>query len=185
MVNQGFFDEFVFVFYFGDIEGESEVIFGGVDKFCYEGKIEWILFCCKVYWEVDFDFIVYGDEVVEFENIGVILDIGIFFNVIFSFFVEFFNFEMGVKKGYNGQYIIECEKCNIFFDIIFFLFGFNYSFFVIDYIFEVFGSCIFIFQGMDIFEFVGFFVIFGDVFFCRYYFVYDFGNNVVGFVRVK
>jgi saccharopepsin len=185
MVNQGLLDEPVFAFYLGDTEGESEATFGGVDKSRYEGKIEWIPLRRKAYWEVDLDFIAYGDEVAELENTGVILDTGTSLNVIPSSLAELLNSEMGAKKGYNGQYTIECEKRNTLPDITFSLSGSNYSLPATDYILEVSGSCISTFQGMDIPEPAGPLAILGDAFLRRYYSVYDLGNNAVGLARAK
>jgi saccharopepsin len=176
MVNQGLLDEPVFAFYLGDTEGESEATFGGVDKSRYEGKIEWIPLRRKAYWEVDLDFIAYGDEVAELENTGVILDTGTSLNVIPSSLAELLNSEMGAKKGYNGQYTIECEKRNTLPDITFSLSGSNYSLPATDYILEVSGSCISTFQGMDIPEPAGPLAILGDAFLRRYYSVYDLGS---------
>lgn len=185
MIEQKFIDEFVFVFKFVDIEGEFEVIFGGVDKDVYKGKFIMIFFRCKVYWEVDFDVIFYGDDIVDFENIGIIFDIGIFFIVLFSQFVEMLNVQIGVKKGYIGQYIVDCVKCDLMKDVMFNFVGYNFIFGFYDYVFEVGSSCILFFFFMDMFELVGFFVILGDFFLCRYYFIYDFGVNIVSFVEVK
>ena len=185
MVNQDLLDEPVFAFYLGDQEGESEATFGGVDKSRYEGKIEWIPLRRKAYWEVDLDFIAYGDEIAELENTGVILDTGTSLNVIPSSLAELLNAEMGAKKGYNGQYTIECEKRNTLPDITFSLSGSNYTLPATDYILEVSGSCISTFQGMDIPEPAGPLAILGDAFLRRYYSVYDLGNNAVGLARAK
>lgn len=185
MVEQDLLDEPVFAFYLGDQEGESEATFGGVDKSRYEGKIEWIPLRRKAYWEVDLDFIAYGDEIAELENTGVILDTGTSLNVIPSSLAELLNAEMGAKKGYNGQYTIECEKRNSLPDITFSLSGSNYTLPATDYILEVSGSCISTFQGMDIPEPAGPLAILGDAFLRRYYSVYDLGNNAVGLARAK
>jgi saccharopepsin len=185
MIDQDLLDEPVFAFYLGDQEGESEATFGGVDKSRYEGKIEWIPLRRKAYWEVDLDFIAYGDEIAELENTGVILDTGTSLNVIPSSLAELLNAEMGAKKGYNGQYTIECEKRNSLPDITFSLSGSNYSLPATDYILEVSGSCISTFQGMDIPEPAGPLAILGDAFLRRYYSVYDLGNNAVGLARAK
>jgi len=185
MVNQGLLDEPVFAFYLGDSEGQSEAVFGGVDKAHYTGDIEYIPLRRKAYWEVDLDFIAYGDEVADLEDTGVILDTGTSLNVIPSSLAELLNKEMGAEKGYNGQYTIDCGKKNTLPDITFSLSGSNYSLPASDYILEVSGSCISTFMGMDIPAPAGPLAILGDAFLRRYYSVYDLGKNAVGLARAK
>lgn len=185
MVNQGLLDEPVFAFYLADTEGESEAVFGGVDKDRYKGEIEYIPLRRKAYWEVDLDSIALGDEVAELEDTGVILDTGTSLNVLPSSLAELLNKEIGAKKGYNGQYTIDCSKKSTLPDITFSLAGSKYALPASDYILEVSGSCISTFQGMDIPAPAGPLVILGDAFLRRYYSVYDLGKNAVGLARAK
>jgi len=185
MVNQGLLDEPVFAFYLADSEGESEAVFGGVDKNHYKGEIEYIPLRRKAYWEVDLDSIALGDEVAELEDTGVILDTGTSLNVLPSSLAELLNKEIGAKKGYNGQYTIDCAKKSSLPDITFSLAGSKYALPASDYILEVSGSCISTFQGMDIPAPAGPLVILGDAFLRRYYSVYDLGKNAVGLARAK
>ncbi|KAF7562550.1 hypothetical protein G7046_g1606 [Stylonectria norvegica] len=185
MVNQKLLDEAVFAFYLGDQEGESEATFGGVDSSRYSGKIEYIPLRRKAYWEVDLDSIAFGDEIAELENTGAILDTGTSLNVLPSSLAELLNSEMGAKKGYNGQYTVDCAKRQTLPDITFNLAGSNYSLPATDYILEVSGSCISTFQGMDFPAPTGPLVILGDAFLRRWYSVYDLHRNAVGLARAK
>ncbi|KAL3951749.1 hypothetical protein ACCO45_013466 [Purpureocillium lilacinum] len=185
MINQKLLDEPVFAFYLGDKDEGSEAVFGGVDESHYTGKIEYIPLRRKAYWEVDLDSIAFGDEVAELDNTGVILDTGTSLNVIPSALAELLNAEMGAKKGYNGQYTIDCAKRDSLPDITFSLSGSNYSLPATDYILEISGSCISTFQGMDIPAPAGPLAILGDAFLRRYYSVYDLGKNAVGLARAK
>ncbi|CAM1509095.1 Fc.00g028340.m01.CDS01 [Cosmosporella sp. VM-42] len=185
MVNQKLLDEPVFAFYLGDTEGESEATFGGVDDSRYSGKLEYIPLRRKAYWEVDLDAIAFGDEVAEMENTGAILDTGTSLNVLPSALAELLNKEIGAKKGYNGQYTVDCAKRDTLPDITFTLSGSNYSLPASDYILEVSGSCISTFQGMDFPAPTGPLVILGDAFLRRWYSVYDLGRNAVGLARSK
>lgn len=76
MVDNGLLDEPVFAFYIGDSEDNSEVVFGGIDKNHYTGKITKLPVRRKAYWEVDLDSIALGDESADFDNTGAILDTG-------------------------------------------------------------------------------------------------------------
>jgi saccharopepsin len=146
-------DEPVFAFYLGnaDDEGdESEAVFGGVNENHYSGKLIEIPLRRKAYWEVDLDAITFGDATAELDNTGVILDTGTSLIVLPSTLAELLNKEIGAKKGYNGQYTIECEKRDSLPELTFTLSGYNFSITPFDYILEVQGSCISSFTGMDI-----------------------------------
>jgi saccharopepsin len=183
MVNQGLLDEPVFAFYLNHDDEGSEATFGGVDKSRYKGDIEYIPLRRKAYWEVDLDSIAFGDEIAELEDTGVILDTGTSLNVLPTGLAELLNAEIGAKKGYNGQYTVDCSKKSSLPDITFSLSGSNYSLPADDYILEVSGSCISTFQGMDIPAPAGPLAILGDAFLRRYYTVYDLGRNAVGLAR--
>jgi saccharopepsin len=183
MVEQGLLDDPVFAFYLGSEEEGSVATFGGVDKSHYKGEIEYIPLRRKAYWEVDLDAIAFGDEVAELEDTGVILDTGTSLNVLPSSLAELLNAEMGAKKGYNGQYTVDCAKRQTLPDITFTLAGSNYSLPATDYILEVSGSCISTFQGMDIPAPAGPLAILGDAFLRRWYSVYDLKKNAVGIAR--
>ena len=150
MIDQGLLDEPVFAFYLGDTNNgeESEATFGGINKDHYTGKMTNIPLRRKAYWEVDLDAISFGDATAELENTGVILDTGTSLIALPSTLAELLNKEMGAKKGYNGQYTVECEKRDSLPDMAFTLSGYNFTITPYDYILEVQGSCISSFMGM-------------------------------------
>jgi saccharopepsin len=185
MVENKLLDEPVFAFYLADESGESQVTFGGVDKALYEGEIQYIPLRRKAYWEVDLESISFGDETAELENTGVILDTGTSLNVLPSGLADLLNKEMGAKKGYSGQYTVDCSARDTLPDITFNLAGHNYSLSAQDYILEVSGSCISTFQGMDFPAPTGPLAILGDAFLRRWYSVYDLGRDAVGLAKAK
>ncbi|KAK5995526.1 Vacuolar protease A [Cladobotryum mycophilum] len=185
MIKQKLIDEPVFAFYLGSGDEGSEVVFGGVDKNHYEGKIEYIPLRRKAYWEVDLNSIAYGDDVAELDNTGVILDTGTSLNTLPSNLAEMINAQMGAKKSFSGQYTIDCAKRDSLPDVTFDLGGSKYSLPASDYILEISGSCISTFTPMDMPEPVGPLAILGDAFLRRYYSVYDLGKNAVGLAKAK
>lgn len=185
LVNQKLIDEPVFAFYLSSTDEGSEAVFGGVDKSHYEGEIEYIPLRRKAYWEVDLDSIALGDEVAELDDTGVILDTGTSLNILPSSLAEMLNAQIGAKKGYNGQYTIDCSKKQSLPDITFDLAGSKYSLPASDYILEVSGSCISTFQGMDFPAPTGPLAILGDAFLRRYYSVYHLGKGAVGLAKAK
>jgi len=187
MIDQGLLDEPVFAFYLSDTNNgdDSEATFGGVDKSHYTGKITTIPLRRKAYWEVDLDAITFGDSTAELENTGVILDTGTSLIALPTTLAELLNKEIGAKKGYNGQYTIECEKRDSLPDMSFTLSGHEFAITPYDYILEVQGSCISSFMGMDFPEPVGPLAILGDAFLRKWYSVYDVGKDTVGLAKAK
>ena len=187
MLNQGLLDEPVFSFYLGDTSnGEddtAEAMFGGVNKDHYTGKLTYIPLRRKAYWEVELDAITFGDATAELDNTGVILDTGTSLIALPSTLAELLNKEIGAKKGYNGQYTIDCDKRETLPDLTFTLTGYNFTIGPYDYILEVQGSCISSFMGMDFPG--GPLAILGDAFLRKWYSVYDLGKNAVGLAKSK
>ncbi|KAL8828551.1 MAG: hypothetical protein Q9191_002521 [Dirinaria sp. TL-2023a] len=189
MLDQGLLDEPVFAFYLGDTNNgdgdESEAVFGGVNKDHYTGKMTKIPLRRKAYWEVELDAITFGDQTAELDNTGVILDTGTSLIALPSTLAELLNKEIGAKKGFNGQYSIDCNKRDNLPDLSFTLTGYNFTIGPYDYILDVQGSCISSFFGMDFPEPVGPLAILGDAFLRRWYSVYDLGTNSVGLAAAK
>ena len=149
MLDQKLLDEPVFAFKLSDAAEESEVTFGGIDEKAYKGKITHLPLRRKAYWEVDFDAISFGKATAELDKTGVILDTGTSLIALPSTLADLLNKEMGAKKGYNGQYTVECDKRDSLPDVTFKLSGHDFSISAYDYILEVQGSCISTFMGMD------------------------------------
>jgi len=184
MVRKGLLDDPVFAFYLGDTSDSSEAVFGGVDETHYTGKITEIPVRRKAYWEVTLDAITFGGETAEMD-MGAILDTGTSLLAMPSAIAELLNKQIGAKRGFTGQYTIECEKRDGLPDLTFNLNGSNFTIGPYDYILEAGGSCLSSFTGMDIPEPAGPLVILGDSFLRRYYSIYDLGKNTVGLAKAK
>src|SRR5690606_31949091 len=137
----------------------------------------------KAYWEVKLDSIKFGKEEAGMENTGAILDTGTSLIALPAAIAELLNKEIGAKKGWNGQYSVECEKRADLPDLTFKLGGHDFAISAYDYILEVSGSCISAFMGMAFPEPVGPLVILGDAFLRKWYSVYDMENNAVGLAK--
>lgn len=183
MVEQGALDEPVFAFYLGSSDKQSEATFGGINKDHYKGDLIKLPVRRKAYWEVEFEAISFGDQTAELSNTGAIVDTGTSLIALPTTIAELLNTEIGAKKGWNGQYSVECEKRDILPDLTFTLTGHNFTISPFDYILEVQGSCISAFMGMDFPEPVGPLAILGDAFLRKWYSVYDLGDNSVGLAK--
>lgn len=199
MINQGLLDEPVFAFYLGEADKtESVASFGGIDKSKFTGKITQIPLRRKAYWEVNLDAIKFGKETAELEETGAILDTGTSLIALPTAYADLLNKQIGAKKGFNGQYTVECSARDSLPDLTFTLSGYDFTIGPYDYILEVQGSCISAFMGIDFPGNIGPLVILGDAFLRRYYCkfrnwtwlgmhelilsiaIYDLGNNAVG-----
>jgi len=183
-VDEGLLDEPVFAFYLGDTNDESEAIFGGIDETHYTGKLTTIPLRRKAYWEVTLDSITFGGETADMD-MGAILDTGTSLLALPATIAELLNNQIGAKKGFTGQYTVECDKRDSMPDLTFTLSGTNFTIGPFDYILEAGGSCISAFTGMDIPEPAGPLVILGDSFLRRYYSVYDLGKGSVSLGKAK
>lgn len=182
---QGLLDEPVFAFYLGDDKSDSEAVFGGIDENHYTGDMVKLPLRRKAYWEIALDSITLGEQTAEMDKTGAIVDTGTSLITFPSTMAELINAEIGAKKGYNGQYSIDCSKRDSLPDLTFTLTGYNFTISAFDYILEVQGSCISAIASLDVPEPAGPLVILGDAFLRRYYSVYDFGNDVVGLAKAK
>jgi saccharopepsin len=185
MVNQKLVDDALFAFYLGSDENDSEVVFGGIDDAHYTGKITEIPLRRKAYWEVDLKSISLGDDTAELENTGAILDTGTSLIVLPTDLAEMINAQIGAKKSWNGQYTVDCAAKDSLPPVSFNLNGKEFAIDASDYVLDLQGSCISVFNGMDFPAPMGPLVILGDAFLRRYYSIYDLGKGVVGLAEAK
>ncbi|EPQ29566.1 uncharacterized protein PFL1_02785 [Pseudozyma flocculosa PF-1] len=181
MINQGLLDEPVVSFYLGSSESDGGVAtFGGIDENHYDGKIHWAPVKRKGYWEVGLDKLALGDEELELDNGSAAIDTGTSLIALAQDTADILNAEIGAKKGWNGQYSIECEKVPSLPKLTFYIDGKPFELEGKDYILEVQGSCISSFQGLNLPGPLADLIIVGDVFLRKYYSAYHLGKNAVG-----
>ncbi|KAF9259540.1 Asp-domain-containing protein [Marasmius fiardii PR-910] len=184
MVNEGLLDSPVFSFRLGRSEEDGgEALFGGIDKSAYKGDLRYIPVRRKAYWEVELEKVSFGDDSVELENTGAAIDTGTSLIALPTDMAEMLNAQIGAKKGWTGQYTVDCNKVSSLPDLTLTFGGKPFPIKATDYILEVQGTCISSFTGMDIDLPWGSLWIIGDVFLRRYYTVYDLGRNAVGFAE--
>ncbi|CCH40505.1 Saccharopepsin [Wickerhamomyces ciferrii] len=185
-LNSGLLDEPKFAFYLGDADKTEDggvATFGGIDESKYTGKITWLPVRRKAYWEVKFNGIGLGDEFAELENTGAAIDTGTSLIALPSGLAEILNSEIGAKKGWSGQYSVDCETRDSLPDLTFNLDGYNFTIGPYDYTLEVSGSCISAFTPLDFPAPIGPLAILGDSFLRKYYSIYDIGNDAVGLAK--
>ncbi|CAL1700681.1 unnamed protein product [Somion occarium] len=184
LINKGLIDSPVFSFRLGSSEEDGgEAIFGGVDESAYSGALVYAPVRRKAYWEVELNQVTLGDDVLELENTGAAIDTGTSLIALPTDVAEMINTQIGAKRGWNGQYTVDCSTVPDLPDLTFTFDGKPYPLKATDYILEVQGTCISSFTGLDINVPGGALWIIGDVFLRRYYTVYDLGRNAVGFAK--
>lgn len=156
----------------------GEATFGGYDKDKFEGDLEWFDVRRKAYWELELQGLGLGDEFAELDNHGVALDTGTSLITLPSSLAELINSEIGAKKGWTGQYTLDCESRKNLPDLTFNLNGKNFTLGPYDYTLQVSGTCISAITPMDFPEPVGPMAILGDAFLRKYYSVYDLKGKI-------
>lgn len=170
MINQGLIDEPVFSFRIGSSEDDGgEATFGGINPDAYKGHISYVPVRRKAYWEVELEKVGFGDDELELEDIGAAIDTGLFPSfglyprarlnwpsigtsliVCPTDIAEMLNAQIGAKKSWNGQYMVDCSKVPDLPDLSFYFNGKAYPLKGSDYVLEVQGTCISSFTPMDI-----------------------------------
>jgi len=185
MVNRHLLDEPVFSFWLNNATNSQEIggelVFGGSDRSHFNGKIHWAPVRRKGYWEVELEKVVFDGEEVDMEDTGAAIDTGTSLLAVPTVVAELINKQIGAKKNFAGQYIIECDKVPSLPD---FSLQFNGKLFTLtgyEYILEVQGQCISSFMGLDIPKPLGPIWIIGDAFLRKFYTIYDLGKDRVGF----
>jgi saccharopepsin len=186
-IEQGLLDKKQFSFYLGDTEKSEEdggvATFGGHDKAYYSGEVTWLPVRRKAYWEVSFDGLALGDQYAELTNHGAAIDTGTSLIALPSGLAEILNAQIGAKKGWSGQYSVECDTRESLPDLTFNFSGYNFTISPFDYTLEVSGSCISAFTPLDFPEPIGPLAIVGDAFLRRWYSIYDLEENAVGLAK--
>jgi len=184
MVDRGLLDDPTFSFWLGDAnkgqEPGGELVFGGTDESRFTGKVHWAPVRRKGYWEVELEKVVFDGEEVDMDNTGAAIDTGTSLLAVPTMVSDLINKQIGAKKNFAGQYVIECDKVPGLPD---FSLQFNGKLFTLtgeEYILKVQDQCISAFMGLDIPEPLGPIWIIGDAFLRKFYTIYDLGKNRVG-----
>ncbi|KAJ3130181.1 Vacuolar protease A [Nowakowskiella sp. JEL0407] len=187
MIKQNLISEPVFSVYLGKTEQSGGLItFGGVSPEHFTLPIHWIPVTQKAYWEVDMQFVTLNKSDIGITTRRAIIDTGSSLLVLPTSEATKINNQIGGKKGFNGQYTVDCATVSKLPELDIRLGGKKFTLRGEEYILKVSGfggseTCVSGFAGMD---FPGSPMwILGDVFLRVYYSVYDLGNNRVGLAR--
>ncbi|KAI0346882.1 aspartic peptidase A1 [Trametopsis cervina] len=185
MVNKALIDDPVFSFRLGSSEDDGgEALFGGIDESAFSGKLHYVPVRRKAYWEVELQKISLGGEDLDLDDAGAAIDTGTSLIALPTDVAEMINAQIGAKKGWNGQYTVDCADVPNLPDLTLYFDKQPYVLKGTDYILEVQGTCMSSFTPLDMPSGMNLWII-GDVFLRKYYTVYDLGRDAVGFATAK
>lgn len=193
MIDQGLVDEPVFAFWLNrDVMGAEggELSLGGVNPARYTGDILWAPVSRKAYWQLTFEGLQVANNTAGQFCVGgceMIADSGTSLIAGPSAEVNALNEMLGGFPIIAGEYGIDCNKVPDLPDLIFSIAGSQLILEGKDYVLQVddgtTAACILGFIGFDIPPPTGPLWILGDVFIGKYYSIFDFGNDRVGFAE--
>jgi len=162
---------------------------GGLDPDHYKCDITYVPVSKKGYWQFDMAGITVGDGKATGCDGGcpAIADSGTSLIAGPKDQVEKINTAIGATPLFNGEYLIDCGKIESLPQITFTIAGKTYALEGKDYVLKVSAlgqtQCISGFMGIDLPPKLGKLWILGDVFMGKFYTVFDFGKDQVGFAQ--
>ncbi|KAI6035690.1 Asp-domain-containing protein [Pisolithus marmoratus] len=184
MLDQGLLDEPVFSFRIGSSEEDGgQATFGGIDESAYSGDITYAPVRRKAYWEVELNKVTLGSEELELNNTGAAIDTSTPLILVPNDIADKLNVQIGATRSWNNRYQVPCSTVSSLPDLVFYLDGKPYPLNSSYYILDVQGSCISLIAGVGTNLPDSIPWILGDAFLRRYYTVFDFGRDAVGFAR--
>jgi cathepsin D len=193
MVAQSLVPQPLFAFWLNrnpDAPQGGELTLGGMDPNHYFEPITYVPVDRQGYWQFPMDKIASGDTVLGCANgCQAIADTGTSLLIGPKDEVMKIQQKIGAKPLIMGEYMVDCAQIPNLPNITLVIGGKSYTLMGREYVLKVssFGQsiCLSGFMGMDMPPKIGPLWILGDVFIGRFYTVFDFGQNRVGFAEAR
>jgi len=184
MISQGLVEDSVFAFWLNrDLQSGGhggEITFGGLDPAHYTGKIHYTPLTAETYWQFKVDSVGVSGQTVS-QGFQAIADSGTSLLAGPKEVIDQIQTLIGAKPFMQGEYLVDCDKMDSMPEVTFTISGREFSLSPQDYVLQLQGQCLSGFMGMDLPGELGPQWILGDVFMGKYYTVFDYGNQQVGF----
>jgi hypothetical protein len=181
LMDQGKVDKGAFAFYLGD-NADGELTIGGWDEEKFDGDLTWVPLKSATYWEIALDDISAGGTSYDSATQGIV-DSGTSLLTGPTAAVKALAKSVGAKANFAGEYIVDCDAQLP--DLTFTIAGAEYTLTGDEYIIKSGTTCLFAMMGMDIPRPAGPLWILGDVFMRKFYTVFDYENEQLGFALAK
>lgn len=178
-IEQGSVKTPMFAFYLGD-NHDGELTFGGYDDKKFTGDLTWVKLAKSTYWQVDMSGVKIGSYSTGPTN--AIVDSGTSLLIGPTKEITAIASTIGATKSIIGQYTIDCAKVKDIPDLTFTIDGKEYVLSGSKLVIQSASMCLFAMMGMD-FKAPGPQWILGDVFMRKYYTVFDYEKEQVGFAE--
>lgn len=186
MVDSGALDAPVFAFYLGTLKDnvdpvgyDGELTLGGVDEKYYTGDINWVPLKSADYWRISMDSItVSGTDVTDADHRVAIVDSGTSLLVGPDDVVADIAAALNATANFAGEWFVDCDAALP--AMVVTINGVAYTLEGGDLVLESGGQCLLLIMGLDLTG-TGVDWILGDVFMRKYYSVFDYANQKVGF----
>jgi len=181
LVEAGQLDDNVFAFYLGNSRmDKGELTLGGVNPAYFTGDITWVPLLTATYWQITLsDFVIDGESFVGVGETKAIVDSGTSIMTGPSNEVKKIADALGAKEFIEGEYLIKCDYSLP--DMEFTIDGNVYTLSPEEYLIPDGDFCLLGIMALDIPEPTGPLWILGDNFMRKYYTIFDYGNERVGF----
>lgn len=167
----------LFAFYLGN-NADGELTLGYSDKKHYTGELTYVNLTATDYWRIELDSVFLGNSRVH-GSASAIVDTGTSLLTGPSDAVELIAKQLGARKFVQGEYLVSCSKDLP--SLTFNIGGIEYTFDKSDYLIQSGKLCLLGIISLDVPAPNGPLWILGDVFIRKYYTVFDYGNQRVGF----
>jgi len=185
MLAQKVIDEPVFAFYLSNDPTEvGELDFGGTDPNHYSGSVFWVPVIQQNYWTIGMDdFQINGKSFTKVRKAVVDSGTSLIAGPVAD--IKQIAAAVGAHAFIKGEYLIDCSKITSGVPVTIVLSGQSFTLQPKDYIINEQGTCLLAMIGLDVPAPVGPFWILGDPWIRKFYSIFDFGQNRVGFAVAK